>query len=906
MNPHPHLSASRMIKDITRYVWIAAAAWTLVIAGLFAWNLWQTHQITQKTAIIEARANFNKDQAFRYWATSHGGVYVPIDAKTPPNPYLSHVPERDIETPSGLKLTLMNPAYIVRQMNEEFADFYGVAGHITSLNLLRPENAPDEWERAALESFEQGRTEALEFTPINGQPYLRLMQPMITQEGCLKCHGHQGYQVGDIRGGVAVALPLTPLLTFERQANVTSALTFGLLWLLGIVGIVMSGRSFNRYVGEHNRAVVELEQAHNLLRQERDMFVSGSVVVFKWQNMENWPVEYVSANVAEILGHTAEELMRGDVLYAGIIHQEDIIRVANEVATHSQNHTERFEHQPYRLIRPGGDIVWVLDYTTILRDETGNITHYLGYLVDITAWKKVEEALHESEERLEMALKGADLGTWDWNIQTGEVVLNERWAEMLGYTLEEVEPHVNSWKKLMHPDEVPRVMAALTDHLAGRTPIYQTEHRLRTKSGEWRWILDTGKVLMRDEAGHPIRAAGTHQDVTERKQMEQRLIRQERLAAVGQLSAGIAHDFNNILASILLHVELLQQTPNLPKMILIRLSNIAASGQQAAHLVRQILDFSQKTIRRPQDVDLASFMEKIPQFLTSILPENIQIDLDVDPGDYLIEGDTSQLQQLITNLAVNARYAMPGGGVLRIGLSRGVCDGRYRCEMCGQPITGEWVQLQVADTGSGIPANILPRIFEPFFTTREVGEGSGLGLSQVAGILAQHGGHTSVESEMKKGSTFTVYLPPSGSAEKHVSPELAPVEEGHGETILLVEDDTAVMQATVATLEFLGYQVITAATGTEAIDLFAEHKTQIALVLSDMSLPDIDGAALFQHLKTEDPDLKMVVISGQRLGAREETLLAQGMVTWMQKPVSFDQLAQAIDKALASRRGRWD
>ncbi len=906
MTSQPLSLTNPLIKSVTRSIWILAIVWTMVIAGLFAWNLWQTHQITQQTAIIEAHAHFNKDQAFRDWATSHGGVYVPIDEQTPPNPYLSHVPERDIETDSGIKLTLMNPAYIVRQINEEFADLYGVTGHITSLNPLRPENAPDEWERAALESFEQGHTEVLEFTTINGQPYLRLMQPMITQEGCLKCHGHQGYQVGNVRGGVSVALSLASLLTFERQANITSALTFGLLWLLGIGGIVLGGRGFNQHIGEYNQAVVELEQAHSLLRQERDMFVSGSVVVFKWQNQENWPVEYVSANVAEILGYTAEEFMQGEVLYANIVHPEDIMRVADEVTIHSQNHTERFEHHPYRLIRPGGDIVWVLDYTTILRDEAGNITHYLGYLVDITTQKTIEEALHKSEERLEMALKGADLGTWDWNIQTGEVVLNERWAEMLGYTLEEVEPHVNSWKKLMHPNEVSRVMATLTDHLEGRTPIYQVEHRLRAKSGEWRWILDTGKVFMRDEEGRPIRAAGTHRDITERKQMEQRLIRQERLAAVGQLSAGLAHDFNNILASILLHIELLQQIPNLPETIRTRLSLIATSGQQAANLVRQILDFSQKTIRRPQDIDLASFMEEIPQFLKSILPENIQIDLDVKPGDYLIEGDTSQLQQLIANLAVNARYAMPGGGVLRIGLSRGECDGRYRCEMCEQSIAGEWVQLQVTDTGSGIPANILPRIFEPFFTTREIGEGSGLGLSQVAGIVAQHGGHASVESEMKKGSTFTVYLPPAGSDENHAAPEPEPVEKGHGETILLVEDDTAVMEATTAALEFLGYQVLTASTGTEAIGLFDEHKTQIALVLSDLNLPDMDGGALFQHLKTEDPDLKMVIISGQGLGAREETLLAQGMVAWMQKPVSFDQLAQVIDKALAGQRGRWD
>ncbi|MBI5965341.1 MAG: diguanylate cyclase [Chloroflexi bacterium] len=248
--------------SLERYIWVLVIAWTVTVAGLLAWSAVQTRLRIREMAVNEARANFNKDQAFRFWATSHGGVYVPVDEKTPPNPYLSNIPERDIETPAGQHLTLMNPAYMLRQMNEEFSDLYGVAGHITSLNPLRPENAPDEWERRALEAFEQGETEVLEFTEMDGEPYLRLMQPMITQEGCLKCHAHQGYRVGDVRGGVGVSLPMDSLLTRERQIIIVQGLSLGLVWLLGLGGIGLGSRETLWRVRERKRAEKALESVN--------------------------------------------------------------------------------------------------------------------------------------------------------------------------------------------------------------------------------------------------------------------------------------------------------------------------------------------------------------------------------------------------------------------------------------------------------------------------------------------------------------------------------------------------------------------------------------------------------------------------------------------------------------------
>lgn len=219
------------------YAVAVALAWNVIVIGSFLWYVSNARRQTRQNTLSESRAHFDKDQAFRLWGASHGGVYVPTDGRTPPNPYLSHVPERDIETPSGHRLTLMNPAYMVRQMMEEHSTLYGVKGRLSSLKPLRPDSSPDQWERRALELFEQGEDEVAEFAEIDGVPHLRLMRPMVVETRCLKCHAHQGYEVGDIRGGVGVSVPLAPYLAAENQTREAMSRTHGLIWILGLAGI---------------------------------------------------------------------------------------------------------------------------------------------------------------------------------------------------------------------------------------------------------------------------------------------------------------------------------------------------------------------------------------------------------------------------------------------------------------------------------------------------------------------------------------------------------------------------------------------------------------------------------------------------------------------------------------------
>ncbi len=376
------------------------------------------------------------------------------------------------------------------------------------------------------------------------------------------------------------------------------------------------------------------------------------------------------------------------------------------------------------------------------------------------------------------------------------------------------------------------------------------------------------------------------------------ILQQERLAAVGQLAAGIAHDFNNILTSILGFAELLRMSPDTLEPARLDLGRIVAQSQRAARLVRQILDFSRKSIRRPQQLDLVLFFEETFHFLKRTIPENIYLNLEAEPDECLVDADSTQFQQVLTNLAVNARDAMPEGGTLSLRLS---CFNLKPGESPPYPelSPGEWVLFSVSDTGTGIPAEVLPHIFEPFFTTKEVGQGTGLGLAQVYGIIRQHEGYIDVASQAGQGTTFTIYLPAMVAKEKTATAEITTdIPRGHGETVLLVEDEPTVLATGQAMLEYLGYRVLTAVNGQEALAVYAKYKTEIALVITDMVMPELDGAALFQALQIQNPEIKVLLTTGYPLGEEALKVMVQGREEWLQKPLTMAQLAQVVSQAL--------
>jgi diguanylate cyclase (GGDEF)-like protein/PAS domain S-box-containing protein len=492
-----------------RYAWVLAAAWTVVVAGGLVLDLVERHRTTRQLAILEGRAYLDKDQALRYWATSHGGVYVPVDARSQPNPYLAHLPERDIETPSGKPLTLMNHTYILRQMREYFGDSYGAIARITSLMPLRPEDAPDEWERAALQSFERGNREAFEFTRIGAEPYLRMMQPLHVEAGCLKCHGLQGYRLGDLRGGAGIALPLTPFLDRERNGAVMHVLSFALLWVFGLAGMGWASRRLIRQEEERKQARETLRRQQALNARILDQLPLNIFLKDRHGRLAS-----VNESVTRILQLPREE----------VIGKTDFDLFPPELAALMERDDARaltcggVIQREERVVVNGQELHLLVARTRIDGEGTDG-PFLLGFSLDITERKLAEQALARREEHFRSLIENAlDLitviqpdGCVRYASPSAERVLGYEPDELLGRNLFE----------LIHPDDLPSVRNALAEVLAHAGATRSAEYRFRHRDGRWRVLESIGKTFPEDAGTAAV--VLNSRDVTERKQVQQAL-----------------------------------------------------------------------------------------------------------------------------------------------------------------------------------------------------------------------------------------------------------------------------------------------------------------------------------------------------------------------------------------------
>jgi PAS domain S-box-containing protein len=390
-------------------------------------------------------------------------------------------------------------------------------------------------------------------------------------------------------------------------------------------------------------------------------------------------------------------------------------------------------------------------------------------------------------------------------------------------------------------------------------------------------------------------------DVTREREIQRWTQQQERLAAIGQLASGIAHDFNNIMATIVIYAQMLTRLEGLSARDKERLDTIDSQAKHASQLIQQILDFSRRSVLERRPLDILPLVKEHVKILKRTLPENIHIELAYESHAYTVDADPTRIQQALVNLAVNARDAMPDGGRLRIGLND-ISIQRQKEAPLPEMAAGDWVKITVADTGSGIPSNLLPHIYDPFFTTKDPGKGYGLGLAQVHGIVRQHAGFIDVESKLGEGTTFSIYLP---ALPDHVARDTSLGSEppelirGAGETILVVEDDPATRSALLDSLELLNYQGMTAVNGREALEILAQHNHDIALVLSDVVMPEMGGIALLHTIRKRGWEINVVLLTGHPLEQKLERL--EGLVAWLQKPPSLEQLADVIARGLESK-----
>jgi nitrogen-specific signal transduction histidine kinase/CheY-like chemotaxis protein len=390
-------------------------------------------------------------------------------------------------------------------------------------------------------------------------------------------------------------------------------------------------------------------------------------------------------------------------------------------------------------------------------------------------------------------------------------------------------------------------------------------------------------------------------EVTAERALQEQLQRQERLAAVGQLAAGIAHDFNNIMSVISIYAELTSDAPGLSDYERGRTHTIMSQAQRATRLIRQILDFSRQSVFERHNLDLLPLLKEEEKLLKQTLPESIELRLLYAKDEYLVLADATRMQQLVMNLAVNARDAMPDGGTLELELAHMTADGGHAAPLPGMS-DGKWVRLRVRDSGCGIAPEHMAHVFEPFFTTKAPGEGTGLGLAQAHGIVAQHDGHITVESEAGAGTVFTIYLPALAlTAPDQATSLRQQLPQGHGECVLLVEDDAHLRASLVDLLTNWHYQVLPAADGEEALCLLAQRPAGVDVILSDVVMPRMGGIALVNALRKEGIDAPVLLMTGHTAQSRREELAGAGVDAWLDKPPSIVELAQALKSAAARR-----
>lgn len=462
---------------------------------------------------------------------------------------------------------------------------------------------------------------------------------------------------------------------------------------------------------------------------------------------------------------------------------------------------------------------------------------------------------------------------------------------VLGYEQEELNGR--SVFDFIHPDDIVKVRNVFEAVVGSAGSSQILELRFQRKNGSWRVLESVGKNLIDDP--HVAGVVVNSRDITERRMFEQQVQRQERLAVVGQLAAGIAHDFNNVMAVIVLYSQLLSVSPNLTAKEKRQLQIIFNEGKRAAELTSQILDFGRKSVLRRQLLDMGPFLEEFVQLLRRTLPEYIEIDMaHEEDANYLVTADPTRLQQALMNLALNARDAMPKGGRIQIEL------GRLDFQPQEQPpvpdmVAGEWVKIVVSDNGSGISAQEQDHLFEPFYTTKEPGKGTGLGLAQVYGIVKQHNGFIGVESDLGWGTTFTIVLPMAQEGRpKEQAASLDAIVSGNGELILVVEDNSATRFALMAALESLSYKVKGVSSGVEAMVLLRRHRDEIALVMSDVVMPEMGGIGLLDAMAREGYTMPVILLTGNSTTEELEVVKAQGRAEWYMKPIPLEVLGKVV------------
>lgn len=513
---------------------------------------------------------------------------------------------------------------------------------------------------------------------------------------------------------------------------------------------------------------------------------------------------------------------------------------------------------------------------------------FTGFVRDITARKESERILREQSQLLNN-VREAILVT---DLENRIRYWNSGAERLYGWSAQEaIGQDCHDLKCCTHPQGL------------GMDEI----HRKIEQDGEWQGELlhdtkDGRRItvasywsLIRDENDQPKSRLIINIDMTERKKLEAQFLRAQRLESIGVLAGGIAHDLNNVMTPILMSVKLLKKYVKDEKPLDL-LNTAQASVERGIDMVKQLLSFAGGMEGERTQIDVSQITGEVEKMLQHTLSKVVQIETHIDGELWSVKGDKTQLLQVLMNLCVNARDAMPNGGVLTIRAENVVIGGEYH-QFHPDAKPGPYVLLDVTDTGSGIPPEVLDKIFDPFFTTKGIGKGTGLGLSTALGIVRNHGGFLNVYSEVGKGTRVTVYLPATGvnqTIQDKLETTTSP--QGHGELLMIVDDEPLIVQTVQSVLENYGYQTMTAEHGMAALALFSKHHTAIRAVLLDMMMPGLDGPAVMQQMREINPHVPIIACSGLRSAERLRTIFAAGARAFLQKPYSVEQLLSTLQQ----------
>ncbi len=546
-------------------------------------------------------------------------------------------------------------------------------------------------------------------------------------------------------------------------------------------------------------------------------------------------------------------------------------------------------------MRQGAD-----DY--LLKDRMARLGSAVDHAMEqhrlLRSGERAAKALRDSEERFREVVETINEVFWVTEGWEGRLLyLSPGYDRIWGGRREDIYEHPEIWEASIHPEDLERLHQAIKARAV--TGQFDEIYRIIRPDGHVRWIRDRA-FPVKDEAGRVTRIVGVAEDVTEHRQLEEQLLRTQRMEAIGTLAGGVAHDLNNILAPTLMAADLLRHKMTDPHGLLL-VEMIEQSMRRGAGIIRQMLLFSRGVGGQRISVQLRHLVQEIETLIRETFPRDITLCLEIDQDLRSVVADATQLHQVLINLCVNARDAMSGGGTLTI-TAGNVMLGPEEVKPHSQSRPGWHVLLAVTDTGCGIPQAIQDRIFEPFFTTKEVGKGTGLGLSSVLGIARSHGGFVTVQSVPGCGATFNVYLPAQGETSAPASaPAGAALPCGHGELLLVVDDEPVIRETTQRLLEGYGYTVLTAAQGEEGLALFKQHQDDIRLVLTDIMMPVMGGAELIRKLRGLSSDLAVMVSSGLLETDKRRELTSLGVTEILAKPYGARDLLEAVSRGLQKK-----